>query len=213
MQRVTDATRTLQQHTDDAAYAETVQRINTPILWLNIGLVLAAMTLGFVHKKEDLTDTQGEHASLRPLRKKVQTLERAALGHARAARAAMSGAAAEAGRIHYLMQSHPFRDWQGKQDRLQSVIQIFRGENARLRGLDTANILAFREPGTILFPEIDETEELRRPTELDRLLQDLRQVESEFDRVAAEAVSSGVLPSDAVPVRTGPPVQLSSRQS
>src|SRR5688500_3340740 len=208
MQRVTDATRTLQQHTDDAAYAETVQRINRPILWLNIGLVLAAMTLGFVHKKEDLTDTQGEHASLRPLRKKVQTLERAAIGHARAARTAMSGAAAEAGRIHYLMQSNPFRDWQGKHDRLQSVIQIFRGENARLRGLDTANILAFREPGAILFPDIDENEELRRPTELDRLLQDLRQVESEFDRVAAEAVSSGVLPVDAVPAATVPAIQL-----
>src|SRR3990170_3564447 len=136
MQRVTDATRTLQQHKDDAAYAITVQRINTAILWLNIGLVLAAMTLGFVYKKEDLTDTQGEHASLKPLRKKVHLLEREAIVHARAARIAMSGAAAEAGRIHYLMESHPFRDWQGKQDRLQNVIQIFRGENARLRGLD-----------------------------------------------------------------------------
>src|SRR5688572_9287138 len=213
MQRVTDATRTLQQHTDDAAYAITVQRINQAILWLNIGLVLAAMTLGFVYKKEDLTDTQGEHASLRPLRKKVQTLERAALGHARAARIAMSGANAEAGRIHYLMQSHPFRDWQGKQDRLQSVIQIFRGENARLRGLDTANILAFKESGAILFPDIDENEELRRPTELDHLLAELKQVEASFDRVAAEAVPSGGVPIDVVRPGTVPPVETSSRQS
>jgi len=30
-------------------------------VWLNIGLVLAAMTLGFVYKKEDLTDRQGEN--------------------------------------------------------------------------------------------------------------------------------------------------------
>jgi hypothetical protein len=103
----------------------------------------------------------------------------------------MSGAAAEAGRIHYLMESHPFRDWQGKQDRLQSVIQIFRGENARLRGLDTANIVAFREQGTILFPDIDETEELRKPKELDHLLAELTKVEAEFDRVAAEALPAG----------------------
>ncbi|HWL40674.1 MAG TPA: hypothetical protein VNO75_10610 [Gemmatimonadaceae bacterium] len=204
MQRVTDATRTLQQHTDDAAYAETVQRINNAILWLNIGLVLAAMTLGFVYKKEDLTDTQGEHASLRPLRKKVQSLERAALGHARGARIAMSGAAAEAGRIHYLMESHPFREWQGKQDRLQSVIQIFRGENARLRGLDTASIVAFREPGTILFPEIDENEELRRPTELDHLLQELKQVEAEFDRVVADALPAGAVPTEVISSRAFP---------
>ncbi|MEX2110732.1 MAG: hypothetical protein WD802_09035 [Gemmatimonadaceae bacterium] len=197
-QRVLDAQRTLQQHTDDAAYAETVQRINKAILWLNIGLVLAAMTLGFVYKKEDLTDLQGEHASLRPLRKKVLALERTALNHARAARIAMSGAAAEAGRIHYLMQSHPFRDWQGKQDRLQSVIQIFRGENARLRGLDTANIVAFREPGTIQFPEIDENEELRRPTELDHLLEELRQVEAEFNRIAAHAIPGEPIQAEAI---------------
>ncbi|HTD82559.1 MAG TPA: hypothetical protein VK648_02080, partial [Gemmatimonadaceae bacterium] len=55
-QRTLDASRTLQQHSDDAAYAITVQRINTAILWLNLGLVLAAMTLGFVYKQEELSD-------------------------------------------------------------------------------------------------------------------------------------------------------------
>src|SRR5438132_13219871 len=57
-QRVTDATRTLQQHLDDAAYAQTVQRINDAIVLLNIGLVLSAMTRGFVYKRENLTDSQ-----------------------------------------------------------------------------------------------------------------------------------------------------------
>jgi preprotein translocase subunit SecG len=195
MQRVMDAQRTLQQHTDDAAYAQTVQRINRPIVWLNVGLVLAAMTLGFVYKKEDLTDRQGEHPSLKPLRKKLQSLEREALAHARAARVAMSGAAAEAGRINHLLESHPLREWQGKQDRLQSVIVQFRGENARLRGLDPANVIAFAQPSRILFPEVDESEELRRPTELDRLLQDLSHVEAEFTRVAAYAIPAGAQPS------------------
>jgi hypothetical protein len=191
MQRVKDATRTLQQHLDDAAYAGTVQRINRPIVFLNIGLVLAAMTLGFVYKKEDLTDRQGEHPSLKPLRKKQLALEREALGHARSARIAMSGAAAEAGRINHLLESRPLRDWQAKQDRLQSVIVQFRGDNARLRGLDTASILAFKQPGTILFPDVDDDEELRRPTELDQLLQDLNHVEADFARVAAYAIPTG----------------------
>jgi preprotein translocase subunit SecG len=195
MQRVMDAQRTLQQHTDDAAYAQTVQRINRPIVWLNVGLVLAAMTLGFVYKKEDLTDRQGEHPSLKPLRKKLQSLEREALGHAHAARIAMSGAAAEAGRINHLLESHPFREWQAKQDRLQSVIVQFRGENARLRGLDPASVIAFAQPSRILFPEVDESEELRRPTELDRLLRDLSHVEEEFGRVAAYAIPAGAHPS------------------
>jgi len=192
MQRTKDATRTLQLHLDDAAYAETVQRINRPIVFLNIGLVLAAMTLGFVYKKEDLTDRQGEHASLRPLRAKLQSLEREALGHAHAARISMSGAAAQAGRIYHLLESHPLREWQGKQDRLQSVILQFRGENARLRGLDPASVIAFAQPSRILFPEVNEDEELRRPTEFNQLLQELSQVEAEFARVAAYAIPSGV---------------------
>ena len=192
MQRVTDATRTLRQHLDDAAYAQTVQRINRPIVLLNIGLVLAAMTLGFVYKKEDLTDRQGEHPSLRPLRKKLQTLEREALGHARSARVSMGSAAAQAGRMNHLLESHPLREWQGKQDRLQSVILQFRGENARLRGLDPASVIAFAQPSRIVFPEVNEDEELRRPTEFDQLLKELAQVEAEYARVAAFAIPTGV---------------------
>ncbi|HZF73377.1 MAG TPA: hypothetical protein VEZ51_08090, partial [Gemmatimonadaceae bacterium] len=190
-QRVKDASRTLQNHLDDAAYAETVQRINNAIVWLNIGLVLAAMTLGFVYKKEDLTDRQGEHPSLKPLRKRLVALEREALGHAHAARIAMSSAATEAGRINHLLESHPMREWQAKQDRLQSVIPLFRGENARLRGLDPVNVIGFAQPGRIGFPEIDENEDLRRPTELDQLLRELGEVEAEFARVAAYAVPTG----------------------
>jgi hypothetical protein len=190
-QRVKDATRTLQQHLDDAAYASTVQRINNAIVWLNVGLVLAAMTLGFVYKKEDLTDRQGEHPSLKPLRKRLQSLEREALGHAHAARVSMSSAATEAGRINHLLESHPLREWQAKQDRLQSVIPLFRGENARLRGLDPVNVVGFAQPGTIHFPAVDENEELRRPTELDQLLRELSQVEAEFARVAAYAIPTG----------------------
>ena len=190
-QRVTDATRTLQQHLDDAAYASTVQRINDAIVWLNIGLVLAAMTLGFVYKKEDLTDRQGEHPSLKLLRKKGQTLEREALAHALAARINLNAAATEAGRIFHLMESHPLREWQGKQDRLQSVIVQFRGENARVRGLDPANVIAFAQPSRIVFPEVDENEEMRRPTELDQLLRELADVEDEFSRVAEYAIPAG----------------------
>jgi hypothetical protein len=192
MQRVKDATRTLQQHLDDAAYAETVQRINNAIVWLNVGLVLAAMTLGFVYKKEDLTDRQGEHPALKPLRARLLSLEREALGHARTARISMGGAAAQAGRINHLLESHPLREWQGKQDRLQSVILQFRGENARVRGLDPANIIAFSQPSRIVFAPVNEDEELRRPTELDQLLEELSEVEAEFARVSAYAIPTGL---------------------
>ena len=107
----------------------------------------------------------------------------------------MSSAATEAGRINHLLESHPLRDWQGKQDRLQSVILQFRGENARLRGLDPASVIAFAQPSRVVFPEVNEDEELRRPTELNQLLRELSEVEAEFVRVAAFAIPAGAQPS------------------
>ena len=83
----------------------------------------------------------------------------------------------------------------GKAGSLQSVILQFRGENARIRGLDPANVIAFAQPSTILFPEVNEDEELRRPTEFDQLLQDLSHVKAEFTRVAAYAIPSGTQPT------------------
>jgi hypothetical protein len=132
---------------------------------------------------------------LKPLRLKQEALQREAIGHARAARLAMSGAAAEAGRINHLLESHPLREWEAKQDRLQSIIPIFRGENARARGLDTVSVVAFSTPGTIVFPPVNELEELRRPTELDQLIRDLSEVEDEFARVASFAIPTGVKPT------------------
>jgi hypothetical protein len=71
------------------------------------------------------------------------------------------------------------------------VIVQFRGENARVRGLDPANVIAFAQPSRIVFPEVDENEELRRPTELDQLLRELSDVETEFTRVSAYAIPAG----------------------
>jgi hypothetical protein len=75
------------------------------------------------------------------------------------------------------------------------VILQFRGENARVRGLDPANVIAFAQPSRISFPEVNEDEELRRPTELDQLLEELNQAEAEYARVAGFAIPTGVQPS------------------
>ena len=46
-----------------------------------------------------------------------------------------------------------------------------------------------------MFPEVNEHEELRRPTELDQLILDLTEVEDEFARVSAFAIPTGVKPT------------------
>ena len=47
------------------------------------------------------------------------------------------------GRAEHLLAASPLAEWRAKADRLNGVIPLFRGENARLRGIDPANILAF----------------------------------------------------------------------
>jgi hypothetical protein len=61
--------------------------------------------------------------------------------------------------------------------------------------LDTVSVIAFSTPGTIVFPTVDEHEELRRPGELDQLIRDLSEVEDEFARVASFAIPTGVQPT------------------
>jgi len=186
-QRTLDASRTLQQHSDDAAYAITVQRINTAILWLNLGLVLAAMTLGFVYKQEELSDKRGEHPILGLMRSRIRRLDADVIKLKQSAQDAQNGAQTEAGRINHLVRSNPLRDWRGKQERLQSVIPLFRGENARLRRIDPASILAFRERYFIPLPELDESAEFRTPVEFDRLVQELESLTHEYARVVGFA--------------------------
>jgi len=190
-QRELEASRTLQQHTDDAAYAITVQRINRAILWLNLGLVLAAMTLGFVYKQEELSDKRGEHPILGLMRNRIRRLDVDALKLKHAAQDAQNGANTEAGRINHLVRSNPLRDWRGKQERLQSVIPIFRGENARLRRIDPASILAFQEPYLIPLPELDESVEFRAPVEFDQLTRELESLRLEYARVVGYS-SAGI---------------------
>lgn len=182
-QRTLDASRTLQLHSDDAAYAITVQRINKAILWLNLGLVFAAMTLGFVYKQEELSDKRGEHPILGLMRSRIRRLDADALKLRQTAQGAQNGAQTEAGRINHLVRSNPLRDWRGKQERLQSVIPLFRGENARLRRIDPASILSFRERYLIPLPELDENVEFRTPVEFEQLVNELESLTREYARV------------------------------
>jgi hypothetical protein len=117
------------------------------------------------------------------MRKKIQRLDADAIKLKHTAQSAENAAQTEAGRINHLVQSNPLRDWRGKQAALQSVIPQFRGQNAVLRRLDTANILAFKEPYLIPLPELNESVEFRTPIEFAQLLRDLDGLTREYARV------------------------------
>jgi hypothetical protein len=165
----------LVQHEEDERYASTVQRNNVPILFLNLALVITAAVLGYAYAHADLGEKRGEHPDLVRLRERCVALrgEQIALDHD--ARAAASLAHLAASRVRHLLGAHPLRGWESKVRRLESIIPLFRGENARARGLDPANIRAFDEPPVLDLPPVDEQMGLVEPAEFGRLRDELQE--------------------------------------
>ena len=60
--------------------------------------------------------------------------------------------------------------------RLESIIPLFRGENARTRGLDPANVRAFDDPPVLDLPPVDEQMGLAEPAEFTRLRDELTEL-------------------------------------
>jgi len=167
--RISEQTQTLELHRDDAAYATTVQNNNVPLLLFNIGLVLAAAMLGYLTYEHTVSDGRGEHPAIAPLRTDRRTLQRDAHALVQGGRATESAARASIGRAEHLLAASPLAEWRAKADRLNGVIPLFRGENARLRGIDPANILAFSNKSPLVLPIVEATDGFPEPADFSRL--------------------------------------------
>lgn len=163
-------------HEEDERYASTVQRNNVPILFLNFALVITAAVLGFAAAHADLGEKRGEHPDLIRLRERCTELRAEELAVDHEARAAGAKAHMAVARIAHLLDAHPLRGWESKVKRLGSVIPRFRGENARLRGLDPANIRAFDAPPVLDLPPVNEQLELVEPAEFKKLRDELQEL-------------------------------------
>lgn len=144
----------LERHKDDAGYARTIEKNNKAILFLNLGLILAAAVLGFGYARENLSDRRGEHPDLEVLRTRCAELRQEQVTMLSEARAALTKAGASEGAVRHLAHANPLATWESKAKRLQSVVPHFRAENARLRGLDPANVSAFALPSPIVLEPI-----------------------------------------------------------
>ena len=88
--------------------------------------------------------------------------------------------------------SWPLAGWEATADRLKSEVQVFRSENARLRGIDSANILAFRNPIIIEWPELGSDYRCTEPADVQEYRQhfaELRQELRDYDRENREQMS------------------------
>jgi hypothetical protein len=182
---IREQTRTLEIHRDDRAYATTVQNNNTPLFFLNLGLVFGAAVLGFLTYRHIVSDGKGEHPAILQLRADRRSLQTHAHTTVQAGRAAESQARAGIGRVEHLMTASPLAEWVAKADRLEGVIPLFRGENARLRNIDPASILAFAGKPPLSLPTLEAERGFPEPTDFARLKEEFEACRRDFGAATA----------------------------
>ena len=166
---ISEQTQTLEIHRDDRAYATTVQNNNTPLFFLKLGLVFGAAVLGYLTYRQIVSDGTGEHPAIVQLRADRRSLQTDAHAAVQAGRTAESQARVSIGRVEHLMTASPLAEWGAKADRLVGVIPLFRGENARMRGIDPASILAFSGTPPLVLPTVEAERGFPEPAAFSRL--------------------------------------------
>ncbi len=182
---ILEQTRTLEIHRDDRAYATTVQNNNTPLFFLNIGLVFGAAVLGFLTYRHVVSNGTGEHPAIVKLRTDRRSLQADAHSAVKGGRTAEAQARAGIGRVEHLMTASPLAEWVAKAHRLEVVIPLFRGENARLRNMDPASILAFAGKPPLSLPTLEAERGFPEPTDFARLKEEFEACRRDFGAATA----------------------------
>jgi hypothetical protein len=159
----------LRQREERRSYAAAIDRMNYAIVGLNLALVLAAMLVGFLREEKRFSVVPHSVSAGAADRERRRADLGVEFGDRRAAaHRALDEVRAGMLRVEHLLAVQLMRDWHGKAERLRGIVSLFRIENARLRGLDVADIAAFRTPVSVSFPEPDAGRlALERPRALD----------------------------------------------
>ncbi len=184
---IRDEMRTLEIHRDDRAYATTVQNNNTPLFFLNLGLVFGAAVLGFLTYRQITSEERGrgEHPAIAVLRADRRRLQTDAHSAIKSGRAAETQARASISRVEHLITASPLAEWSAKVDRLEGVIPLFRGENARLRGIDPASILTFAGKPPLSLPIVEAERGFPEPTDFATLKEEFGVTRHDFGTAVA----------------------------
>src|SRR5262249_61598384 len=127
----------------------------------------------------------GEHPAIVKLRTDRRSLQADAHSAVQAGRVAEAQARAGIARVEHLMTASPLAEWVAKADRLEVVIPLFRGENARLRNIDPATILAFSGKTPLSLPTIEAERGFPEPTDFARLKEEFEVGRRDFGAAAA----------------------------
>jgi hypothetical protein len=125
----------------------------------------------------------------------IQERVAALRGQMQAARRELAEALSEADdallRAERIVGTDPFSEASGVKERLAGAVTLFRAENARLRGLDPAQVLAFKVPPGIQFddPKFVVSHDTREA--LDKLREDWLELRRELGRVESPSRARG----------------------
>jgi hypothetical protein len=164
-----------------AQYAAGIQAMNIPITGLNLVLILASALASYlaatvVHTEERLAVPRVGHLEAR-----LKELAGEEARHRVVLREIAETVQSELGQADRLLHSRPLQGAEEKAHRLQSVIALFRAENARERGIDPATIQAFQQRATLDLPPNDvAADPLEAPAELLRYHDDFRRLRARY---------------------------------
>lgn len=159
-----------------AQYAQGIADMNMPVFFLNLVLVLAAVVASYLHAKAAETNELGPDPRIAELNEKLHALRREATDHRRALHQVDVEVQGHIARLNYLLRSDPLEGWEGKTERLRRVIPLFRGENARRRGMDPASIVAFQRPFPLELPSIPGGQFFTVPSDLKDVLREFHEL-------------------------------------
>src|SRR5690606_26879063 len=169
-----------------AEYARGIQGMNVPITMLNIVLIIAAAMASYLSASDSLSRRRPIDPRLLHMQYEYDQLRIREAHHRVSARRALIEVQDRLSQAYRLLHSRPLRDWNEKAERLRGVIETFRAENARVRGLDPVSIAAFRQPIVLDLASADEDEPFQAPPELAEIAAALRRMRG--DPVVAGAV-------------------------
>jgi hypothetical protein len=160
-------------------YAAGITAMNLPILLLNLVLVIAAAVAAYLTARTSVTNEVTVDPRVVELKEQLLRLRQEAGEHRRSVHSLDVEVQIQVAHVNYLLKSDPLEGWEGKAQRLRRVIPVFRGENARGRGLDPASIIAFQRPHPLVLPEIPQGQMFSAPAGLEEIVAAHQQLRAE----------------------------------
>jgi len=166
-------------------FAKDIGMMNTPILLLNIVLALTAMTAAYCVTEPKVSEGKVLDPLIPELKSKVAALRLDVVDQRQSLRTLDTNIQAAISRAKYLASTRPLANSDAKARRLNSVVPLFRAENARARGVDPESIIAFKQRSTtIALPPVP-NDAFHIPVELAALEGEFRNLRYELRRNAA----------------------------